>query len=298
MSGVVWLASYPKSGNTWLRLLISAFCDKGEKLDINEMSERGGIASARGPFDYRLLIDSALLTQEEIERLRPILHEDAARDWMDEENDERGGLVVRFTKVHDAYTVTQDGVPMLAGARGAQGAVVIVRDPRDVAPSLANHLHRTVDQAVAFMNDPAAGFCMNRGTLPTQLRQRLPGWSGHVEGWLVQRDIPVHLVRYEDMKRDAGAALKGVLDFAGVASDDESIARAVALTDFARLQEQERAQGFGEWQNRSGDGRQFFRRGEAGAWKSELTAEQVARIEAAHAPMMLRLGYSVSSPPE
>ena len=46
---------------------------------------------------------------------------------------------VRFVKVHDAYTLTPKGEPLLAGRRGADGAIVIVRDPRDVAPSLANH---------------------------------------------------------------------------------------------------------------------------------------------------------------
>jgi sulfotransferase family protein len=295
MSGVVWLASYPKSGNTWLRLLISAFADKGEKLDINEMSERGGIASARGPFDHRLLIDSGLLSHDEIERLRPLLHADVARDWTDEENEERGGLETRFTKVHDAYTLTQDGVPMLGGAQGALGAILIVRDPRDVAPSLANHLHFTIDAAIDFMASPTAAFAQNASAQTIQFRQKLPGWSGHIESWLGQRDIPVHLLRYEDMKRDTAAALKGVLAFAGIAAADDAIAGAVTLTDFARLQEQERDKGFGEWRDRSGAGRTFFRRGEAGSWKSELTPEQALRIEAAHAPMMRRLGYAPSA---
>jgi len=295
MSGIVWLASYPKSGNTWLRLLLSAFSDKGEKLDINEMSERGGIASARGPFDYRMLIDSGLLTHEEIERLRPRVHEEIAQDWQEEENEERGNLPVRFTKVHDAYTLTADGEPLLAGAKGANGAVIIVRDPRDVAPSLANHMHLSLDDAIAFMADPEAGFCMNRSSQPTQLRQRLPSWSGHAESWLGQRDIPVHLVRYEDLKRDTAAMLKGVLAFAGIPAEDSAVERAVGMTDFARLQEQEREQGFHEWRDRTRTGRLFFRRGETGSWKTELTPEQAGRIVEAHAAMMQRLGYETAA---
>ena len=64
---------------------------------------------------------------------------------------------VRFVKVHDAYTLTPKGEPLLAGARGADGAIVIVRDPRDVAPSFANHSSTTIDDAVAFMNNSQCG---------------------------------------------------------------------------------------------------------------------------------------------
>ena len=71
MTNHVWLASYPKSGNTWLRMLIGCLSLKdGEQVDINKSLERGGIASARGPFDHLTLIDSALLTHDEIDALR------------------------------------------------------------------------------------------------------------------------------------------------------------------------------------------------------------------------------------
>ena len=300
MRPVVWLASYPKSGNTWMRLLISALADRGEKLAINEMSERGGMASARGPFDSRLLIDSGLLTHDEIDALRPRLYEDMARDVQDandadDDAADEHGLPVRFVKTHDAYTLTARGEPLLAGARGAKAAIVIVRDPRDVAPSLANHLRTGLDAAIAFMDDPKAGFCVSERRQPIQLRQLLPRWSGHVASWLDQRDLPIHLLRYEDLKRDTAAAFAAVLRFAGVTADDDAIARAVALADFGRLQAQERESGFTEWQDRNAGGRLFFRRGETGAWRSELTPEQAARIEAAHAPVMRRLGYDAAA---
>jgi hypothetical protein len=62
--------------------------------------------------------------------------------------------------VHDAYTYTVTGEPLLGGARSADGAILIVRDPRDVAPALANHMRSSLDEAIAFMGNPAAGFCV------------------------------------------------------------------------------------------------------------------------------------------
>ncbi|MFZ0424303.1 MAG: sulfotransferase domain-containing protein, partial [Xanthobacteraceae bacterium] len=82
------------------------------------------------------------------------------------------------------------------------------------------------------------------------------------------------------------------LDFAGRAASDDDIRRAVSYADFAELRRQEEEKGFSELPRPGG---KFFRRGDAGAWRDDLSAEQVARIEAAHAPMMRRLGYELAS---
>jgi aryl sulfotransferase len=171
--------------------------------------------------------------------------------------------------------------------------ILIVRDPRDVAPSLANHNNDSIDQAIAFMNDNAAGFCVKTTRQHSQYRQKLPGWSGHVASWLDQSDIPLHLIRYEDMQADTAGTFRRALDFAARPASDEDIRRAVGCADFAELRRQERQTGFRE-APRPHLGGQFFRRGEVGGWRDELSAEQVARIEAAHAPMMRRLGYEAA----
>jgi Sulfotransferase domain len=294
MTRTVWLASYPKSGNTWMRMLIANLASKDAPADINDLPERSGIASARAPFDYLTLIDSGLLTFDEIDALRPRIYEELARGAADDEYDEAPEAApVRFVKAHDAYTQTSKGEPLLAGTRGADAAIVIVRDPRDVAPSLANHNRSGIDEAIAFMNDAQAAFCAKPGRQHNQLRQQLPGWSGHVASWLDQSDIPVLPVRYEDMQADAAGQLRHVLAFAGRAAGEDEIARAVAFANFAQLRQQEEEKGFRE-APRPYAGGNFFRRGEVGCWREELTAEQVARIEAAHAPMMERLGYELA----
>ena len=295
MTRTIWLASYPKSGNTWLRMLIANLSAIDKPADINDLPERGGIASARGPFDYLTLIDSGLLTHDEIDALRPRVYEELARGAEDDEYDAPPDLPpVRFVKVHDAYTKTPAGEPLLAGARGAAGAIVIVRDPRDVAPSFANHSHISIDEAIARMNNDKDGFCARTDRQHNQLRQKLLDWSGHVASWLDQTDIPILLVRYEDMHVDPAGELRRVLVFAGRPASEEEIARAVAFAGFTRLRRQELNKGFRE-APRPYAGGNFFRRGEAGGWRDELDFEQVARIEAAHAPMMRRLGYELST---
>ena len=263
-----------------------------EPVDINNLPERGGIASARGPFDHLLLIESGLLRPDEIDDLRPLVHEALAKGAQDDfYDDPEAAPSLRFVKTHDAYTLTSAGVPMLAGAKGADGAILIVRDPRDVASSLANHNNTGIDAAIEFMNNPEAAFCARAGRQENQLRQQMLGWSGYALSWLEQRDVPVHLVRYEDVQRDPAGTFAAALQFAGHAATAREIARAVTLADFGELKAQEAEKGFRE-APRPKAGGNFFRRGEAGGWRDELSAEQVARIEAAHGAMMRRLGYT------
>ena len=288
----VWLASYPKSGNTWMRMMIGALAvPEGGEIDINSLSPPDGIATARVTFDFHTLVDSSLLTFDEIDRLRPAVYAAGAAGLRDEDSNAEPGEAARarFVKTHDAYTRLTDGAALLGGRRGADGAVLIVRDPRDVAPSLAHHNSLSLDDAIARMCDVADAACARPDRCATQLRHRLLGWSGFAESWLTQTDLPVVVVRYEDMQSDPAAALGRVMDFAGDPRPAEALARAAALTDFAELQRLEAATGFREAPPRATGG--FFRRGEAGAWTEELTPAEAARIEAAHGVMMGRLGY-------
>jgi len=296
VSRYCWLASYPKSGNTWFRMVAANLrADGDDPVDINALPERAAIASARQPFDNVLLVDSALLTHSEVDRMRPMLHRFLAAEGDDDFADPRqrraaaarsdpGAILV---KTHDGYTRTDQGEPLLGGAEAAAGAILIVRDPRDVAPSLANHMDLDLDAAIAFMADGGSSLFGSVNTLSHQLRQQLLGWSAWHESWLEQSDLPVHLLRYEEMQADPVASLAAALSFAGQEVDREKLAKAVDLARFDRLQAREAQTGFRE----APVGRQFFRRGESGGWRGELGAERAARIVRDHGAMMARLGY-------
>lgn len=215
--------------------------------------------------------------------------EDAADD------DGIGSLGVRVVKTHDAWTSTSSGEPLMGGVQAARGVILLVRDPRDVAPSLASHNGQSIDDAIAFMAGPDTSFCGRIDRQHNQLRQQLCGWSGYCRSWLDQTDLPVHLVRYEDLHADTAGLLGQALSFVGVDEARDPIDRAVAFSSFASLSRQEEERGFREAPTqRHGP---FFRRGVAGGWHDELTEDQASRIVADHHVMMERLGYVCSSGP-
>jgi aryl sulfotransferase len=279
-AGIVWLASFPKSGNTWFRIFLANLAaGEAGPADINELDRRGGIASSRHEFEAVTLLDSALVSHEDIDRLRPAVHALAAAKAREQ----------RWIKVHDAYTLNADGEPVL-GRCTALAAVYLVRDPRDVAVSLAHHTNTTIDAAIELMNAEDGALCRGRKGPATQLRQQLLGWSGHAASWLGQTDTPIHLMRYEDMRADPARAFAAALGFVERPATSEEISRAIRHSDFGELQRQEEEKGFAE---RASRGAPFFRAGQVGGWKEALTTAQTRRIEDVHAPMMRQLGYAV-----
>lgn len=291
-----WLASYPKSGNTWLRLLL-ANIGREEPVSINGFGGRhSGIASAREWFERALHLPSALLTHAECDLLRPLVY--SSDDIMTEETKARPRLLedISFCKVHDAYDLLGDGAPMMAGRDGAAGAILIVRDPRDIVASLANHLGRGVDQAIRVMSDPDAALCDIVTGQRNQLRQRLRSWSEHTASWLQQRDIPVHLVRYEALHHDPVRTLTDAVAFCGVSLSEADALRAVAFADFGGLRSQEDGEGFREAPIFNDESARFFRNGKSGGWRDELSVEQVRAVEAAHGQTMQQLHYSLHYP--
>jgi aryl sulfotransferase len=278
----VWLASYPKSGNTWVRALLAALVDGA--VDINRTMS-ATIASARTPLERLTGLVSSELLPEEVMRLRPLV--DAELNARLPEG--RSGLWHR--KIHDGLFTGLDGAPIVSLA-ATRAAIYVVRDPRDVAVSYAHQLGVCLADAVQAMGNRAWRMGGGRRSPSRHFSQHLGTWSEHVEGWLDHELFPVLLVRYEDLQEDTAAQLRRMQNVVRRDADDATLRAAVRAARFDELRAQESKDGFRE---RPGPDRAFFRSGIAGAWRSELPKELAARIEADHHRVMARLGYALGS---
>ena len=273
-----WLVSYPKSGNTWMRMMLASLLAGGAPVDINQTGEEIGV-STYAEMDEFLGVESSELTEAEIARARPALH--AAMLGYAE-----GPLVLR--KVHDRFWRTERGEAVFDGGL-TRAAVYILRDPRDVAVSYAHHRGVPLDRVIEVMADPEEALAQSRSGQRKQLSQPVGDWSGHVRSWVEQTEIPVLTLRYEDLRQDPAGGLRAAADFLGIPAGEGAVAAAVAATQFDLLRAQEQANGFRERHSRSTD--LFFRKGVAGDWKTALSGEQRAEIEARHGEVMGRFGY-------
>jgi aryl sulfotransferase len=280
-AGIWWLASYPKSGNTWLRTIIACLLS-GRPVDINAIAFVGMNADGRFPFDDALGIDSVGLSHEQETNLRPRAYE----IWAAKADRPL------YCKTHDAYHLTPAGEPLFPTA-ATRGAVYVVRDPRAVVVSAVHFTAQSIKTTIDVMDNPAAMSSASTTRFSQHLRQRLLRWSDHVESWL-SAPFPVHLLRYEDMLAHPCATVAALAGFLGLSSDPKAIALAVESTSFGSLQAQERAVGFIEKPRRAAA---FFREGKADGWREVLTPEQIGRIVGSHGTMMRRLGYDVAFAP-
>lgn len=278
MKRITWLASYPKSGNTWLRVFLTNLeRGEGEPASINALDFVSG-SGTRIHFDEAVGYKAADLTHDEIDRLRPdvYVYESRVRDS------------AFYCKVHDAFSRLPDGRALFP-PEVTSGAIYLIRNPLDVCVSFAHHLSEPdLDAVIASMADPGFAFCeVTRGQV-WQLRQRLSSWSGHVLSWVDASEVPVHVMRYEDMTRLPEKTFTAAAAFLGLPHGRERVVDALRKSAFEELQRQEREQGFGE---RPPSAPSFFREGRVGSWRETLQADQAARIIRDHRDVMRRFGY-------
>jgi hypothetical protein len=281
VSGIIWLASYPKSGNTWLRVLLTNYVrSTDEPADINRLIGGPG-ASARERFDHWVGVEASALDPNVVERLRPEVYRCLARD-ADE---------TLFVKVHDAWVRLDTGEPMFP-VDVTLGVVYIIRNPLDLAASCAHHWGTSIAAAVERLCDGSAAASAGRVSpgMPDQLRQRLGSWDEHVRSWVDDSGGPLHVVRYEDLSVDPCGFFGGVVKFCGLDYDEDLVKKAVAFSSFGELKRQEASAGFAErsWAAPGG----FFRRGEVGSWRDELPGHLAERLTTAHHQTMQRFGYA------
>jgi hypothetical protein len=279
VTGFYWIASYPRSGSTWLALALGSVYRGGSTVEFTSGNILFPQAASRDALDRVLGIESSDLTPDEDERLRPRSYKTLARQASEP----------MIRRVHSAFVHTSGGEPLFPPAV-TLGVVYIVRDPRDVALSYANYMGHDIDATIDAMQNPAAAIGARPGSLSPLLRQRLLTWSGHVGSWL-DAGLPLLLIRYENMLADPGATLTAAAAFLGWNAAPETIAAAAETTRFGRLQSEESKHGFEPGARSSGP---FFRRGIAGDWQAHLTPTQVRRLEQDHRSIMARVGYPTS----
>lgn len=276
MNRLVWLASYPKSGNTWVRLLFAAYRKPlGEALTLAEAFQTTISDSRRSEFER--IAGKTGLSEAEVDGLR-----EAVQIWL-AERIEPPVLV----KTHNAR-VRHNGFPMIRREL-TLGAIYIVRNPLDVVDSVADHWGCSIDHAIRMLGNERHSI---GGKQDAMVHQYLQTWSLHVQSWTDEPAFPTLIVRYEDLLAAPEIVLRNVLTFLGWKIDPTRVTAAIEETQFEKLQTREAANGFQERSDKSLSGR-FFRKGKSGDWRQVLTEAQVDRLIADHGEVMQRFGYSV-----
>jgi len=272
MGNIVWLASYPKSGNTWLRaFLANLIANRAEPVPLAELPNYGRLEADPELYSRLAGRPSTELDFAQLCALRPQVHTAIAA----------AAPRTVFVKTH-SMAGAMDGVPLLTPQVSA-GAICVVRNPLDVVISMAHHFGIDLDAAIAYLNNENSA-TENSDLFVTEF---LGSWSHHVKSWADMESERILILRYEDLIDKPAKGFGKVARLIGT-DDRARIERAIRHADFRALSAMEQRDGFVEVPIK---GKRFFRAGRSHQWREKLSRDQVARIVAAHREQMQRFGY-------
>jgi len=169
-----------------------------------------------------------------------------------------------------------------------QGAIYIVRDPRDVAVSYAKHYGYDLDKAVDHLTNPGT-MILNRGCAAYHWTS---SWANNVASWCRPWPFRVKVLRYEDMRKNPYREFQKVVGFLSTDRSKARLRHAIFNSKLEVLRSEEKRRGFRE---RVAGQERFFGQGEAGGWKSVLSRDQARRIEDHGGEIMQRFGYATEN---
>ncbi len=276
MGNIVWLASYPKSGNTWLRaFLANLIANRVEPLRPDEIRDYTDYETRPERFSELAGRPSTELDVAEIAALRFDVHALIAQRAQG----------TRLLMTHN-FCGSFEGHPLFNWEVTA-GAIYVVRNPLDVAVSMTHHFGLTLEEAIDRLGDERVA-SVNDEVAVSHL---IGSWSSHVKGWADMAERAqgkVIVLRYEDLLDKPAKHFARAAKLIGLGHDKARIERAVRHTSFQTLSALEKKHGFVEAVDEK---TRFFHKGRANQWREALSREQVERIVRDHREQMQRFRY-------
>ena len=273
-ASIVWLASYPKSGNTWARIFLANYLTNAQTPvsinDVHRFAMGDSITKT-----YRMVAKGEPVDLDDVDvtlRLRdPVLRGIIGN-----------GADVNLVKTHNIRGVAR-GVELIP-AKYTRSSIYILRNPLDMVLSYARHYGIDVAKAVETIGRSDNANATDGGAV----WQFLGTWSEHVNSWTKPAPYPSLVLRYEDMLSRPEHSFGALVTHLGLPLDAERLDRAIRHASFDEVKGQEAKTGFTENPGKSAT---FFTSGKAGAWKEAMTDELVKKLKSDHRITMKRFGY-------
>ena len=274
---LIWLASFPKSGNTWVRTFLFVLKNpRGKLKNINEISGGDEISSSKRMLSDQLGIDCSLLPTRTLLSLR-------------------SKAFLKFSEVlqTEAFIKTHEQ-PEFRGKQiipkeCTKHVLYIVRNPLDVAVSLAHHSGFSIERAVDFVN--SSTYALNPPSSESwqnQTPQLVGSWSDHYFSWINAFASNITIIKYEDLLKDSFNTFKKIAILSAESVDEDQIRKAIKATSFNTLQSLESSHSFHE---KPPGVKMFFREGKVGGYRKHLSKDQISRIIDKHGKALQELGY-------
>jgi len=285
---IIWLASYPKSGNTLVRSLLSSY-----------------IFSKDGNFNFKLLRNIKQFPDNSLfKRIGVDINneQEMYKNYINLQKSFYDKKTIRFIKTHscffngEIYGQGKKEEFKFTDGHNTLGVIYIVRDPRNVVTSYSHHFQQTIKES----SDRLLSYQLLGKDSKTYCTTYLGSWKYHYNSWKVFEKYNRYLlIKYEDLVDDTEKTFLKILKFIAhlgkvkFTLDKEKFNNALKTTSFDKMQKLEEKETFVEARENSNTGEKikFFNLGVQNDWKKILDIEIKDNLEKELQNEMKELNY-------
>ncbi len=267
---ILWLASYPKSGNTWVRALLANYFSDNSKKIFKDIKKIGSFPNQK---DFENIVNIDFIKKNKLEIFKHYITAQEKLNLNKETN---------IIKTHN-FAGSINGFPF-SDENNTCGFIYIVRDPRAVLVSYSYHSQTTFQNTLNSMLNP------NLISVSNGIPEARLSWNIHVKSWLNNK-WPRILIKYEDLHKEPFSQFSKILNFIkkfkNIEIDENKLNRSIEMCNFENLSNLEEKEGFEEKNINS----KFFREGKIDEWKKVLPKDLIKEVEKNFYEEMKVLGY-------
>ena len=256
---IIWIASYPKSGNTYLRSFISSY-----------------YFSKNGIFKFNDLINIQQFPNIKFTKLNNESKEDASKSWIFNQNSFFVKDKTTFLKTHNCLMEYKGN--KFTTENETIGGIYIVRDPRNVITSLTHHYSISYEQAFNYMKDENASLLQKSRENDHSNFSYLSSWSNHYKSWIKTKNFEILFIKFEELEKNKVEVFTKVINFINKLNknnqkiNQEKLSNSIKSTNFVNLKNKELTEGFEEsvYSKVTGKKLNFFNLGFNNRWQKIL----------------------------
>ena len=274
---IIWLSSYPKSGNTWVRLFLDNLLSPDKEFNINH--------NLIGQFPLRnhfLNLSDNINDQDEF-----------AKNCIKAQQKLNLDNSLKIFKTHNAFWNWGGGEYTFTNEENTLGVIYIVRDPRNIITSVLNYFHKkNYYEALKFMKEnKVLGGNESEIGLPTIIGS----WSNHYKSWKKFKKNFL-IIKYENLLKDPLTEFSKIINYLETITDlrfeNKNVLKAIEECKFDNMSKQEDKFGFNDNSKRNKElNKKFFNLGPKNNWQNILDDEILQEIEKVFKTEMEELGY-------
>ena len=278
---IFWIASYPKSGNTWIRSFISTY-----------------YLSNSENFEFNLLKQIRQFPHEKFFTNRLENINEAISNWENAQKQIIKNKKIVFLKTHAALMAINN--KHFTSEKYSIGGIYIVRDPRNVITSLANHYNLDFKDSFKFMTNK------NKYLINDNIKkinygnfQFISSWKDHYKSWKYYKKFRILYIKYEDLENNPLDMFLKIISFINEIQniktkiDNSRVKKILNSINFDNLKKKESIEGFEEsvYSKTTGKKINFFNLGKKNKWKKILTKEQIETLNEEFKSDIIKLNY-------